>query len=70
MVIGPGDQIGGRELMDDGRFNATFTTLTPANVVVVYAPVFRWAARRFAEVASAMSHPTALPVVRPVSFVN
>jgi CRP-like cAMP-binding protein len=70
MVIGPGDQIGGRELLEDARFSATYTTLTPANLVVVFAPVFRWTARRSAEVATALADPPASSMTDSVSCVK
>jgi len=45
--IGPGGQVGARELVDVKPFAATFTTLTSTTVLVMSAPAFRWAADEF-----------------------
>lgn len=43
-VVGPREQIGARDLLDDRAHSVTLTTRTAATLVVIFGPAFRWAA--------------------------
>jgi CRP-like cAMP-binding protein len=43
-VMGPREQIGARELLDDRAHSVTLTARTATTLVVVFGPAFRWAA--------------------------
>ena len=68
-VMGPREQIGARELLDDRAHSATLTARTAATLVVVFGPAFRWAADDLG-VAAALERPIpspASPDLAPVS---
>jgi CRP-like cAMP-binding protein len=41
VILGPGSDIGGHELLADTPHALTYTALTPATFVVVFGPAFR-----------------------------
>jgi hypothetical protein len=49
-VLGPGDQVGGRELLDRELHSATYTTSTTATLVVVFGRAFTAVARSLPDV--------------------
>jgi hypothetical protein len=49
-VLGPGEQIGARELLDHDLHGATYTTSTTATVVVVFGRTFTAVARSLPDV--------------------
>jgi hypothetical protein len=49
-VLGPGDQVGGRELLDRELHGATYTTSTTATMVVVFGRAFTAVARSLPDV--------------------
>jgi CRP-like cAMP-binding protein len=59
-VVGPGEQIGARELVDDRAHSVTVIARTAATLVVVFGPAFRWAAGDLG-VAAALEGPTPSP---------
>lgn len=50
VVLGPGDQFGAAELIADEPHAMTYTTATPATLVVVFGPAFRAVARHIPDV--------------------
>ncbi|MGD9704875.1 MAG: cyclic nucleotide-binding domain-containing protein [Acidimicrobiia bacterium] len=68
-VLGPGDQIGARELLDDSVHPVTAVTLTRATLVAVFGPPFRWAAHDL-DVDAALSRSTSSPAIHELAPVG
>ena len=54
VLLGPGDQIGGRELVEHRVHGATYITLTPVLLLAVFGPAFRWSMRELPAAAAAL----------------
>jgi len=55
--LGPGTQIGGAELLDGARHRRTLVAGPDLEVLVVYGPAFRWAARTLPGFTTALHPP-------------
>jgi hypothetical protein len=67
--MGPREQIGARELLDDRVHSVTLTARTAATLVVVFGPAFRWSAGDLG-VAAVLEQPTASPASTDLTPVS
>ena len=57
VILGPGDQLGAVELLDDRGHTRTYTTVVPTTLVVVFGATFRVLAPSLSGLRSDLLHP-------------